>query len=258
MTKKTWLIFAVVCVALIAGVVWLSQGNKVNVDDVDLNTIQSASERNGNIGEHILGKPDAKVKIIEYGDFQCPGCKQAAPVVKEIQKKYPNDVAIIFRNFPLVTIHPNARAAAAAAEAVALQNKDKYWEIFTILYENQTTWSSLSAADRSETFASYVTQLGLDRDRFLTDVSSKDIARKIDFDAALGRKANVTGTPTFFVNGEEVTQYAKDGKLAGKNDGSPVWNTAENFEKFVIVPALQKAGVDVEKAAAKTDSTPSQ
>lgn len=254
MTNKAWLIFAVICVALVAGVVWISQGNRVNVDDVDLHAIQSGEERSGNIADHILGKKDAKVLIIEYGDFQCPGCNQVAPIVKAIQKKYPNDVAVVFRNFPLVAIHPNARAAAAAAEAVALQNKDKFWDMFTLLYENQSAWSSQDTADRSATFTSYVTELGLDKDRFLTDLSSKEVLKKIDFDSALGRKAKVTATPTLFVNGEEVTQYVKDGKIVSKNEGSPVWNTQENLEKFVIIPALEKAGVDVKKAAVAPDT----
>lgn len=255
MTTKTWLIFAAVCVAIIGGMVWMSQGNSINIDDVDAHTIQTGNDKNGNIGDHILGPDNAKVVIVEYGDYQCPGCKQVAPMLKAVQAKYSDNVALIFRNFPLVTAHPNARAAAASAEAAALQNEEKYWDMFTTIYQNQEAWSGQNGQTRTDTFASYATQLGLDRDRFINDLTSPDIAKKIDFDTALGRKVGVTGTPTIYVNGEEANQYVKDGKVVDRNeDGAAnVWTSQNDFEKIVLIPALEKAGVKLEDEATKTE-----
>ena len=256
MTKKTWLIFAALCIVIVGGLIWLSRGNQVNVEGVDLNAIQQPSETNGNTGDHLLGPANAKVVIIEYGDYQCPGCKQVAPVMKAVQAKYAEHVALVFRNFPLATIHPNARAAAASAEAVARQNKAKYWDMFTLLYQNQDTWSGQSGQARTDTFASYAVQLGLNRDTFIKDLTSSDIAKKIDYDTALGRKAGVTGTPTIFVNGEEANQMVKDGKVVSSNDreGRNVWNSQADFEKIVLIPALEKAGVKLDQSESAPDA----
>ncbi len=242
MTKKTWIIFVVVCAALLSSLIWLSRSGQVNVDNVDLQAIQPANEDNGQIAEHVFGKADAKVTIIEYGDFQCPGCKSAAPVLKAAADKYPNDVKLVFRNFPLPG-HGNARAAAAAAEAAGLQGK--YWEMHLNLYNLQNDWANLSGQTRLDTFASYAEGLGLDRDKFLEDMSSKAISAKINYDKALGTKAKVTGTPAVFVNGKAANQSVRDGKLIPGNTTDPlVWSSTELFETHVVIPALEKAGVD--------------
>lgn len=244
MTKKTWIIFVVVCAALLGGLIWLSRSGQVNVDNVDLQAIQSASDDNGQIAEHIFGKKDAKVTIIEYGDYQCPGCKSAAPVLKTVAAKYPNDVKLIFRNFPLPG-HGNARAAAAAAEAAGLQGK--YWEMHDNLYNLQNDWANLSGQTRLDTFVSYAEGLGLNRDKFIEDISSKAISTKINYDRALGVKAKVTGTPGIFVNGKAADQSVRDGKLVDGNNNDPlVWSSAELFEKYTIIPALKEAGINTE------------
>ena len=245
MTKKTWIIFAVVCVALVGGLIWLSRSKQVNVNAIDVNAIQPASEQNGNIADHVYGNKDAKVTIIEYGDFQCPGCGTAAPILHTVREKYKDKVRFVFRNFPLTSIHPNAMAAAATAEAAGLQGK--YWEMHDNLYNLQNDWSSLSGKDRLDTFVSYAEGLGLNKDQFLRDIDSKAVAAKISFDRALGVKAKVTSTPSIFVNGKAADQSVKDGKLvAGNNDDPLVWSSVELFEKHMIIPALKEAGVDIE------------
>src|SRR5690606_20420980 len=125
----------------------------------DTNTIQAAEERNGQIGDNVLGNPDAKVVIFEYGDYQCPGCASAAPILDEVTQKYSDNVALVYRHFPLSTIHPNARAAAAAAEAAGLQ--DKYWQMHNKLYASQNEWGNLSGAQRTDMFEVYARELGL-------------------------------------------------------------------------------------------------
>lgn len=246
MTKKTWIIFAVVCTMLLGGLIWLSKSKQVNVDSVDIHAIQTANDQNGNIGDRIFGNKDAKVVIIEYGDFQCPGCGDAAPVLRAVSEKYKDDVAFIFRNFPLTSIHPNAMTAAAAAEAAGLQGK--YWEMHHNLYELQNDWSSLSGQNRLDTFVGYAEGLGLNKEQFLKDIDSKNVAAKIKFDRALGTKAGVTGTPSIFVNGKKADQSVRDGKLVAANNNDPlVWSTQELFEKHILVPALKEAGVSVKE-----------
>ena len=201
MSKKAWIIFATVCVALLAGLIYVSSKDKINVSSVDINKIQSGNDQSGGIADHVFGKADSKVQFTEYGDFQCPGCGSAYPKVKKVTEKYKDQVAFIFRNFPLVSAHPNARAAAAAAEAAGLQGK--YWEMHDKLYENQLAWQNLSAAERTPSFASYANEFGLNVETFKSDMTSAKVNQKISFDQAVGKKAKVDATPTFYLNGQK-------------------------------------------------------
>lgn len=247
MSRNAWIIFSVMALLVLGGLVWMSQGSRLDISDVDANAVQSAEERNGEIGEHTIGNPEAKVTIIEYGDFQCPGCASAAPVLESVAEKYSEDVVLAFRNFPLSSIHPNARAAAAAAEAAGLQGK--YWEMHFKLFASQNEWGNLSGAQRTDMFEVYARELGLDADKLRDDLGLDSIAAKINFDTALGKEQGVTGTPTIFVNGEKVSDwYALDGeKVDASVEGSNVvWQNADDFERAVILPALEKAGVKVD------------
>lgn len=249
MSRNTWIIFIVICGALLGGLIWMSQGEQAKVDDVDTSAIQPASEQNGNLADRTLGNVEAKVRIIEYADFQCPGCSDASPVLKQLVTKYKDEVVLVFRHFPLSTIHPNARAASAAAEAAGLQGK--FWEMHDRLFANQNDWASLSGSTRTEMFTNYAVSLGLDREKFLQDLESDSISRKINYDLALGKKDGVTGTPAIFVNGKEVTKYYKGDELSDRNtEGSnPVWSNAEAFEKHVLLPAFEEAGVEIESGS---------
>lgn len=204
MTKKAWIIFAAVCIVLLGGLVYISGKDKVDVSSVDINTIQPASEQSGNIADHVFGKADSKVVLLEYGDFQCPGCGSAYPNIKTVTEKYKEQAAFVFRNFPLTAIHPNARAAAAAAEAAGLQGK--YWEIHDKLYENQSQWSTLDANKRADFFNDYAKQLGLNIDTFKTDFAGAKVSQKINYDIAVGKKAKVNATPSIYLNGKTVEQ----------------------------------------------------
>lgn len=201
MSKRAWIIFAAICVALLGVLVYVSAKDRIDVSGVDANAVQKANEQSGNIADHVFGKKDSKVVFIEYGDFQCPGCGAAFPKVKEVTEKYKDQLTFIFRNFPLSSLHPNARAAAAAAEAAGLQGK--YWEMHDALYSNQSTWESLASDKRTEFFAEYASNLGLNAEKFKTDLTSPEVNQKINFDQALGKKAGVSATPTFFLNGKK-------------------------------------------------------
>lgn len=202
MSKKTWIIFVAVVAILFGGLIFLSSKNKLDVSQVAVNTILPASEQSGNIADRSFGNKNSKVVMIEYGDFQCPTCGSVHPNIKQVTEKYKDQLAFVFRNFPITTLHPNAKAAAAAAEAAGLQGK--YWEMHNKLYETQSSWSSLSASERSNYFVEAATALGLNIDTFNKDLAGSNVNQKISFDLALGKRVNVTGTPTVFINGETV------------------------------------------------------
>ena len=205
MNKVTWIIFGVVVVLVFGGLVVYSHASNpsINVSNVDANSSISASAQNGQIADHVFGKADSKVIFIEYGDYQCPSCSGAHPQIKAATEAYKDKVAFIFRNFPLTTIHPNARAAAAASEAAGLQGK--YWEMHNRLYESQADWESLTGDQRTNTFIDYASQLKLDTAKFKTDLASTAINSKISFDQALGKKIGVNATPSFYLNGKQLS-----------------------------------------------------
>jgi protein-disulfide isomerase len=203
-SKKAWIIFASACVLLLVGLVYISSKDKVDVSKVNTDKIVGASTQSGNIADHVFGKKDSRVLFIEYGDFQCPGCGSAYPTVKAVTEKYKGQVAFIFRNFPLTSIHPNAKAAAAAAEAAGLQNK--YWEMHDVLYANQSSWENLGTSERIDFFASYAKNLGLDTTKFKKDMGSTQVNQKINYDIALGKKVGVNATPSLYLDGKAITQ----------------------------------------------------
>jgi Na+/H+ antiporter, nhaA family protein len=228
MNKKSWMIFAIIVVAIVGGMIYISTQNRLNVSDINndqLNTIIGAESRNGDIADHEIGSKSPKVTIIEYADYQCPGCSAAAPKAKALAEKYKDNVRLTFRNFPIASSHPNARAAAAVAEAAGLQGK--FWEMNELLYVNQDAWKNANITERDNIFKSYVEQLKLNINQYKTDVASNRVKNKIDFDMALGRKHGVAATPTFYVNGKN-TEMDSSGSIESS-----------------VKEALKKAGVEV-------------
>ena len=218
MSKKTWIIFIVACIALLGGLVYLSRKDQVDVSGVNQGEVISANASNGNIADHTLGDRNSKNVLIEYGDFECPGCQSAYPKIKEVVDTYNDRLVFIFRNNPLTSIHPNARVGAAAAEAAGLQGK--YWEMHDMLYEKQQTWSKASVDKRVDILIGYARDIGVkDTDKFKTDMQSKRVNDKINFDLALGKKVPVSGTPTILINGKQIE--------------STTWNDSNAFKKAV-------------------------
>ncbi len=154
----------------------------------------------GNFTPYTKGPATAKVKITEYADFQCPACAAMAPIVDDLLAKYPNDIELTFKHFPIPQIHPRAIASAKVAEAAGKQGK--FFEMYDLLFEGQTEWAKNSKAE--DIFTQYATQLGLNLEQFKTDLKDTEIAAKIKSDQAEGTKNDVQGTPTFFVNGLKV------------------------------------------------------
>ena len=186
--KNPWVIIGVILVVLIAGSVWYSS----SVDDkynVGVDTTIS----------HVKGNPYATVTLIEYSDFQCPACATAQPVVKDILNEFGDSIKFEYKHFPL-PMHPLALPAARAAEAAGQQGK--FFEFHDMLFENQKTWSN--SANPSATFIQYAEELGLDVQKFRQHMNSSLLSDQISEDKKEGFDLGITGTPTFFLNGEKM------------------------------------------------------
>lgn len=155
--------------------------------------------------DHMQGNPDAPVVLLEYGDYQCPHCGRAYPIVKKLQQQLGDQLALAFRNFPLENIHPQAKIAAIAAEAAGLQGK--YWEMHDILFENQRNFS-IGA------ILKYAESIGLDMKQFEKDIADPALGEKVEKDFYNGMRSGVNGTPSFFINGEKFEgDWEGDGLL---------------------------------------------
>ena len=147
-----------------------------------------------------MGAGKKKVTLLEYGDFQCPPCGAFFPIVKAVVEKYNDDITFQFRHYPLVQLHKNGFAASRAAEAASMQNK--FWEMYDLLYGQQTTWSDSSNA--MTYFESFAQQLNLDVVKFKTDYASSAVNDVINADKAAGDKAGILATPTFILDGKKI------------------------------------------------------
>jgi protein-disulfide isomerase len=142
--------------------------------------------------DHIQGPADAAMTLVEYGDYECPYCGAAYPIVKELQSRLGDGLRFVFRNFPITTSHPHAEQAAETAEAAAVQGR--FWEMHDVLYENQ-------ARLRHPDLRGYAEQLGLDLERFDEELAEHVHAPRVREDFMSGVRSGVNGTPTFYVNG---------------------------------------------------------
>jgi len=142
--------------------------------------------------DHAQGPADAAVTLVEYGDFECPYCGRAFPIVKQIQQALGRRLRFIFRNFPLKESHPHAEHAAEAAEAAGVQGK--FWEMHDRLYQRQFALEDSSLAE-------YAADLGIDVARFTQELAQGAHAPRVREDFRSGVSSGVNGTPTFFING---------------------------------------------------------
>ena len=223
MTRSRWILFILICVVTLGGLVLLSKKDTVNVDDIDPS--QAVSETATAIGDRTFGDTSSKVVLIEYGDFQCPGCGGAFPQLKTIKEEYKDKIVFIFRNFPLTAIHPNALAAATVAEAAGQQGK--FWQMHDKLYENQDAWSSADVSKRGDIFAGYAEDIGLNMEQYRKDLTDPKVTAKISRDRAIGQKIKVDSTPTIYLGNTKLTDeetsdliQADGNKLRAKLDAA--------------------------------------
>jgi protein-disulfide isomerase len=141
--------------------------------------------------DHIQGS-DAGATLVQYGDYECPFCGEAYPIIKEVQALMGESLRFVFRNFPITTSHPHAEQAAEAAEAAAAQGR--FWQMHDLLYENQRRL-------RDEDLRSYAEQLKLDLELFDKEMAEHAHAERVHEDFMSGVRSGVNGTPTFYING---------------------------------------------------------
>jgi protein-disulfide isomerase len=157
----------------------------------------------------VRGDPNAPVTMIEFSDFQCPFCGEFyTQTLPQVMQNYidPGKVKLVYKNFPLQSLHPNAMAAALAAECANEQGK--FWEYHDMLFESQNSWANLSSVNATNTFKQYASQLGLDANSFNSCVDTAKYTDKVNKDVQDGTNYGASGTPTFFI-GNDKNGYTK-------------------------------------------------
>ena len=153
--------------------------------------------------DHFTGNADASATtIIEYGDFQCPSCAAFHAAITPTLAAVSDTLKLVFRHFPLITIHDKSLITAHAVEAATLQNK--FWEMHDLLYEKQKEWEGKSVAEITGTLKTYAQQLGMDADKLEKDMSSQAVIARVQRDIDSGTTAKLAGTPSLFLDGRTV------------------------------------------------------
>jgi Na+:H+ antiporter, NhaA family len=146
--------------------------------------------------DHAMGPASAPVTLVEYGDYECPSCLNAFPIVRQLQERFGDRMRFVFRHFPRNSIHPHAGVAAQAAEAAALQGK--FWEMHELLFKNQDRLGDVD-------FGNLALKAGAELYSFESSITSDRVVRRVEQDFAGAQQSNVRGTPTFFINGTKYT-----------------------------------------------------
>jgi protein-disulfide isomerase len=225
MDKRFWAIIGVIFVVF-AGFLFLNGGDK------------KPASTSGQMTNHIRGKTDSKVTLVEYGDFQCPVCGAYYPLVEQTYNKYKDTIRFQFVNYPLVQLHENSVSASRAAEAAS--NQGKFWEMYALLFENQKSWEHSTTV--SSLFESYARQLQLDVAKFKKDYASPEVNARINADKAAFSKTGMRiATPTFTLNGKQISPKG----------------SAEEFSK-IINEELKKQGIEVPASTTQTPAPAAQ
>ena len=192
---KQIIIAVVVVVGIIVGAMFIGGDNEVAV---------------GAESNNFYGQENGIVTVTEYADFQCPACASFFPIVTQVKEQFKDQVRFEFKHLPLVQIHPNATAAHRAAQAAA--NQGKFWEMHDLLFSRQQSWSS--STNPTAVFDEYARELSLDMDKYSADSQSSETLAIITADIDAAKRLNVSGTPTFFIDGELI-----DSASIGSVDG---------------------------------------
>ncbi|TCB93408.1 disulfide bond formation protein DsbA [Micromonospora zingiberis] len=217
MTRNTRLTLAMILVVILA---------MIGLITVNRNTAQPvASDSGGQVDPAVLVRADShrlstatdgKVTLVEFLDFECEACGAVYPSIKEILDTYQDRITFVVRYFPIPS-HPNAELAARAAQAAA--NQDRFAEMYTVLFENQSQWGHQSTP-QTEKFVGYARELGLDVDRFQQDLDAPATAQRVASERADGETAGVRGTPTFFLNGRQLTEIRTQADMIAAIDAA--------------------------------------
>lgn len=188
-------------------------GNSVPISDEQKKSLEVVSD------DYIKGNKEASVTVVEYLDFECEACGAYYPLVKQLAEEFKTNVRFVERYFPLPG-HKNGLPAALAVEAASRQGK--YWEMHDKLFEDQKNWGEKTAPD-PKIFEGYAQQIGLNMDQFKKDVVSKEVKNRVERDKNSGTRLGVSGTPTFFLNGDKI----------------PNPKTPEDFKTFINAAILK-------------------
>jgi protein-disulfide isomerase len=165
------------------------------------------------------GPADARVTLVEFGDYQCPTCAVFHPIVSELLRRFPSDLRFEYHHIPLISIHPNSIFAATAAEAAG--EAGRFWEMHELLFVNQSTWAAHPSPE--SLFVGYAEEAGIDPARFRALLRSPGVEARVQGDIQEAVRLGVNSTPTFFVNGRPI----------------PLPRNAQEFEN-VIYTAIQE------------------
>ncbi len=196
-------ILSTILVVIVGGMVALFTMSGAGSGTVDTNTPKVDASKLVRDNSHKTGS--GPVTVVEFGDYQCPACAQAAPEVAKLKENYKDKITFVYRHFPLQQ-HRNAMPAARAAEAASVQGK--FWEMHDKLYAGQTSWQDLP--DPKDVFARYAQDLGLDGDKFKSDLENPSAVDFINTDRTDGESIPVSSTPTIYVNGRAASSFGYD------------------------------------------------
>jgi protein-disulfide isomerase len=161
--------------------------------------------------DHIQGDESAPCTLVEYGDYECPHCAAAHPMVQQLKRHFGERLRFVFRNFPLTQIHPDAQSAAETAEFAG--NEGKFWEMHDLLFENQENLGD-------DLYEELAMQLGLDAAKLRQSLDDGTYANHVRADFTSGVRSGVNGTPTFFINGQRHNGPAAFEALVEKIEAS--------------------------------------
>jgi protein-disulfide isomerase len=162
--------------------------------------LKTATTQTTEADTKVQGNADAPITLLEYSDFQCPACAAYEPFVTRLHQDFPDTLKIVYRYFPLTTIHKNAMISAQAAEAAHRQGK--FWEMSSQLFKHQNDWAKNE--NPTDIFREYAQTIELDVDRFTADMQDSSVSDTVKSDQQLGTDANIPGTPSFFLNGKSI------------------------------------------------------
>lgn len=188
---KTFIWIGAVIIILVGLMVWGVRGSSVDTN-FDVGKISPT--------DNVKGNASSTVTVIEYSDFQCPACRSYYPILRQLMVEFGDEVAFVFRHFPLTTIHANAEFAARASEAAGKQGK--FWEMHDLLFEKQDEWARV--ADVQTLFVSYANLLGISEEQFKSDWVSNEVKDLVRSQRVHSIKIGLQGTPSFFVNGVQI------------------------------------------------------
>lgn len=191
--NNRFVLLLAVCVVGFFGIIFVTKKD---------NSSKSSNPTNSNqTSDHKFNEGKTGVTLVEYGDFECPACYKFYPVIEQVKEQYKDKVTFQFKNFPLVEIHQNALIASRAAEAANMQGK--FTEMYNKLYTEQPNWSK--ASDPTTFFEAYAKALGLDVEKFKTDLKSEATNQIVQADRSEAKGKGYSSTPTFEIDGQQLT-----------------------------------------------------